>query len=125
MCTAGISHLYFDSLVSCLFDLYLSTKLDARSIRSTYSIKMATDANGSATATDYTIYHNYYSICSIQSRYVLKVRGKAANAGSEMLVQEQEVDIFNEEQLSEDYLIRINPKGQVGGLRWDLKGEGS
>jgi len=66
-----------------------------------------------ATTSGYTLYHNYYSICSIMIRYLLAVRGEPLDAASTMVVEEKAIDIFNEEQLAEDYLLHVNPRGQV------------
>ena len=67
-----------------------------------------------APASEYTLYHNYFSICSIMMRYVVAVRGEPVDAASSMgVVKEKMIDIFNEEQLQEDYLLHVNPRGQV------------
>ena len=81
---------------------------------------MASEANGNSKGTPYILYHNYYSICSIMMRYLMKVRGEPANAASRMDVKEELIDIFNEEQLSEEYLLKVNPNGQVGSLVWTM-----
>jgi hypothetical protein len=60
-----------------------------------------------------TLYHNTYSICSIMVRQTVAIRGQAKNADSEIMITEQVVDIFNEEQFSEHFLCEINPLGQV------------
>jgi hypothetical protein len=46
-------------------------------------------------------------------RYLLRIRGDAIDAASSMNVTEEMVDIFKEEQLSEKYLLEVNPNGQV------------
>jgi hypothetical protein len=46
-------------------------------------------------------------------RYLLRIRGDARDAASSMNVTEEMIDIFNEEQLSEKYLLEVNPNGQV------------
>ena len=61
----------------------------------------------------YILYHNFYSVCSIMVRYTLALRGPAEDDASAVLVEEKEVDIFHEEQLTEQFLSEINPKGQV------------
>ncbi|OAP60326.1 hypothetical protein AYL99_05328 [Fonsecaea erecta] len=61
----------------------------------------------------YTLHHNHFSICSIMVRYTVALRGAPQDAASEVPIQEQSVDIFHEEQLSEHFLTNINPKGQV------------
>ena len=65
----------------------------------------------------YTLYHNYYSICSIMMRYLLMVRGPPVNDAQDDEFQEHHVDIFNEGQLEEYYLCDVNPLGQVCILR--------
>ena len=74
---------------------------------------MTTTTSGSSEAMPYTLYHNPYSICSIQMRYLIRVKGEPEDSGSQMIIQDKLVDIFNEEQFSEEYLTRINPNGQV------------
>lgn len=61
----------------------------------------------------YTLYHNKYSVCSIMVRYTLALRGTPKDPSSPILIEEKDVDIFHQEQLSEHYLCEINPKGQV------------
>lgn len=63
--------------------------------------------------TTYTLYHNLFSICSIMVRQTIAICGQAKDAGSEIAVTEQVVDIFNQEQLSEHFLCEINRLGQV------------
>lgn len=59
------------------------------------------------------LYHNTYSVCSLMVRYTLALRGPPKDASSAIEVHEQEVDVYHEEQLSEQFLCEINPKGQV------------
>lgn len=67
-----------------------------------------------APVSEYTLYHNTFSICSIMMRYLIAVRGEPADAASSMgVIKEKMIDIFNEEQLEEDYLLHVNPRGQV------------
>lgn len=49
-------------------------------------------------------------------RYTIALRGPPKDAASSMSICEQDVDIFNEEQLSEQFLCEINAKGQVNIL---------
>lgn len=46
-------------------------------------------------------------------RYTFALRGPPIDASSPILIREQDVDIFHEEQLSERFLCEINAKGQV------------
>lgn len=46
-------------------------------------------------------------------RYSLAIRGTARDASANMVVDEQEVDIFGREQLKEVFLCDVNPRGQV------------
>ncbi|KIY00911.1 uncharacterized protein Z520_03577 [Fonsecaea multimorphosa CBS 102226] len=66
-----------------------------------------------ATPAVHTLYHNPFSICSLMVRYTVALRGPARDKASEIPIQDQSVDIFHEEQLSEHFLRNINPKGQV------------
>jgi hypothetical protein len=61
----------------------------------------------------YILYYHPFSVCSIMVRYTYALRGPPKDSTSDMSVQEQMVDIFNDEQLSEHFLTAINPKGQV------------
>jgi hypothetical protein len=61
----------------------------------------------------HTLLHNHFSICSLMVRYTIALRGSAEDPASEIPIQEQSVDIFNDEQLSEHFLCNVNPKGQV------------
>jgi hypothetical protein len=61
----------------------------------------------------YVLYHNIWSICSTMVRYTLAVRGAPSNSAEAMVIQEQEVDIYNNAQLEEHFLLQVNPKGQV------------
>lgn len=70
-------------------------------------------SNGNGSPTAYTLYHNYYSICSIMMRYLVRIRGEPKDDASAMDIEARNVDIFSEEQFSEEYLCRINPHGQV------------
>lgn len=64
-------------------------------------------------ANHHILYHNYFSICSIMVRYTAAIRGAPKDVESKILIEEQVVDIFHEEQLSEHFLCEINPLGQV------------
>jgi len=46
-------------------------------------------------------------------RYTLAIRGAPHSPAAAMTVDEQMVDIFHEAQLDEDFLLNVNPKGQV------------
>ena len=71
------------------------------------------ETNGDSNGTPYILYHNYYSICSIMMRYLVRIRGEPKDEGSRMNIETKVVDIFKEEQFSEDYLTKVNPNGQV------------
>lgn len=61
----------------------------------------------------YVLYHHLWSICSIMVRYSLAIKGAPRDSAAAMVVEEQEVDIYNGAQLAEKYLLEVNPKGQV------------
>ncbi|KAH8683737.1 hypothetical protein BGZ61DRAFT_456240 [Ilyonectria robusta] len=63
--------------------------------------------------TKFTLYHNTYSVCSIMVRMTLAFRGAPKDDASAMDVEERIVDIFHEEQLSEEFLCTVNELGQV------------
>jgi hypothetical protein len=74
---------------------------------------LLTPANGPSKKDEYTLYHSFYSVCSIMMRLMMAVRGEQADPSVIITVAEKQIDIFNEEQLSEWYLSEVNPKGQV------------
>lgn len=59
------------------------------------------------------LYHFKYSICSIMVRYAFACRGKAVNASSEMHLKEVDVDLMQNEQLTEHFLCDVNANGEV------------
>lgn len=61
----------------------------------------------------HTLHHHCFSVCSIMVRYTVALRGPPKDKASEIPIQDQSVDIFHEEQLSEHFLCNVNPKGQV------------
>lgn len=66
-----------------------------------------------ALAESYTLYYNRWSICSHMVRLTMAFKGQPKDGGSPMIVEEREVDIWKGEQVTEEYLTEINPKGQV------------
>jgi hypothetical protein len=62
----------------------------------------------------YTLYYHPYSICSLQVLYTLAIAAANSSEGDPLLeVERRIVDIFNDAQLEETFLTRVNPKGQV------------
>ena len=61
----------------------------------------------------FVLYHNYWSICSIQTRYIWALRGSPKDTASDIPLVEKAIDIQGGEQLSEECLCEINPKGEV------------
>ena len=70
----------------------------------------------------YTLYHFPSSICSIMVRYTLAVRGPPRDEESAMAVAEKIINITRDEQLTEEFLCDINPKGQVEHQRATIYG---
>ncbi|KIX03226.1 uncharacterized protein Z518_06778 [Rhinocladiella mackenziei CBS 650.93] len=66
-----------------------------------------------------TLYHYDYSICSLMVRYTYALRGEPKDEASDIILTERHVDLFRSEQLTEDFLRNINPKGQVPVLVGD------
>src|SRR5256885_3422319 len=77
---------------------------------------MADESTSNGQDKPYVLYHNLYSICSIMVRYTLAVKGAPQKPAAAMVVKEQEVDIFHGAQLDEQFLLEINPRGQVRSL---------
>ena len=61
----------------------------------------------------YTLYHDYYSICSLQVRYTFALRGPSKDNASQIEMKEAELDLTTKGHLKEEYLCEINPAGQV------------
>ncbi|KAK5995683.1 hypothetical protein PT974_04100 [Cladobotryum mycophilum] len=65
----------------------------------------------------YTVHHFRQSICSIMVRYCVAIRGNPKENSPEITFVEKHVDIIAaKDQLSEDFLLNVNPKGQVPAL---------
>ena len=62
---------------------------------------------------NHTLYHFYYSICSIMVRYTLAIRGKPKDTEHEIRIDEKEVNLWKGEQLTEHYMCDINAAGEV------------
>jgi len=61
----------------------------------------------------YTLYHFQWSLFSLMARYTVALRGNAASPETAMRIEEKLVDLHRGENLSEKYLLEVNPKGQV------------
>ncbi|KAJ0110010.1 hypothetical protein J7T55_0148127 [Diaporthe amygdali] len=67
----------------------------------------------SKTAT-HILYYNAFSLNSTMARYAFALRGALKPGQSEITIQEEPLDIgLKREQLTEHYLVDINPKGEV------------
>ena len=66
-----------------------------------------------ASTSNYDLYINTYSICSIMVEYTIALRGEPKDAESDMPIVLHDVDLFRTEQLTEAFLTEINPEGQV------------
>lgn len=64
-------------------------------------------------AADYELYYNRFSICSTQARLTLAMQKLSTTPEQAIDVKQTHVDIYTAEQLSENYLLNVNPKGQV------------
>ncbi|KAF2163986.1 hypothetical protein M409DRAFT_25760 [Zasmidium cellare ATCC 36951] len=68
------------------------------------------------TPTPYTVYYAIDSLCSYMLRYTLAIRGPSKD-GREISFEGKVVDIHYERtQLSEFFLLNVNPKGQVPAI---------
>ena len=61
----------------------------------------------------YHLYHNTYSLCSLQVRYTLALAGNPTKGLAPMQIELTDVDLFNSGQLDEFFLTNINPRGQA------------
>ena len=66
----------------------------------------------------FILHYNPFSICSIMVRYTLALRGTPESPETAIMVEEKYVDIYVYEQLSEKFLLQVNPKGQVSPLSY-------
>ena len=65
-------------------------------------------------AQPFVLYTSLWSMCSTQTRLTLAVRGEAGKGARPIVVEQRDIDIFAKlEQLDEDFMLRVNPKGQV------------
>lgn len=62
---------------------------------------------------NYILYHFQWSLFSLMARYTIALRGKAASSEAEIIIEEKSIDLHRDENLSERYLLVVNPKGQV------------
>ena len=46
-------------------------------------------------------------------RYTIALRGEPASSAEEIRIIEKVVNLQRDENLSEEYLLKVNPKGQV------------
>lgn len=67
-------------------------------------------------AQSYTLYHNPYSICSIYIRYTLAIAGPPKSPDVAMDIEEKVIDLFQSEQLEEQFLKEVNAKGLVSTI---------
>ncbi|KAH8812213.1 hypothetical protein F5884DRAFT_855513 [Xylogone sp. PMI_703] len=67
-------------------------------------------------AADYELHYNQFSICSTQTRLTLAMQKLSKTPEQAIPVKQTHVDIYKAEQLSENYLINVNPKGQVPAM---------
>lgn len=88
-----------------------SPSLGIRLCRSPH-FAMATDYQRSS-SDHHVLYYNPYSICSLMVLHTLAWRGTAKRPEDEISVQTKVIDIYHEEQLSENFLCNINDHGQV------------
>jgi hypothetical protein len=66
------------------------------------------------TEQDFDLYVCKYSLCSLMTRYTIAVAGELKPGGFPVVVNEHEIDIvFDMNNLDEDFLVGVNPKGQV------------
>jgi hypothetical protein len=61
----------------------------------------------------YTLYHFPFSLFSIMVRYAVALRGEPGDENQRMEISQKTVNLHRDENLSEWYLTKVNPKGQV------------
>ena len=62
----------------------------------------------SATNTVPTLYWNQFSICSLMANYTLTVQNKLATSEEKIKYKTKHIDIYTNEQLTEDYLANVS-----------------
>ena len=66
-----------------------------------------------ATMAQYTLYYFQWSLFSTVARYTIALRGEPSSPALAMNIEEKVIDLYKAENISEWYLVNINPKGQV------------
>ena len=61
----------------------------------------------------YTLYYYPFSLYSLYVRYAIALRGEPSTPSAAMDIEERLLDLGEEQQLEEDYLLKINPSGKV------------
>lgn len=61
----------------------------------------------------FKLYHNLYSLCSLQVRYTIAIAGKQRKEFPQMHLEEVAVNLLNEGQLDEFFMTKVNRKGQA------------
>ncbi|MCJ1357372.1 MAG: hypothetical protein MMC33_007368 [Icmadophila ericetorum] len=64
----------------------------------------------------YTLYYFQWSLFSTVARYTIALRGEPSSPALAMNIEEKVIDLYKAENISEWYLVNINPKGQVPAL---------
>lgn len=65
---------------------------------------------------EYKLYYNEFSICSIMVRYTWALRDHHLEGGANVSLNGIAVDLVRGEQLAEHFLCDVNPKGQVSNV---------
>ncbi|RFU23878.1 hypothetical protein B7463_g12457, partial [Scytalidium lignicola] len=66
--------------------------------------------------TDHELHYNEFSICSTQTRLTIALQKKSTTPEQAIAVIQTPVNIYTMEQLSQNYLLNVNPKGQVPAM---------
>lgn len=64
-------------------------------------------------AEPYTLYHNFWSSCSLMLRLSLFL-SQGPGSSEPVSFKETEIDIQHGGQIDEDFMCNVNPRGQVG-----------
>jgi hypothetical protein len=68
----------------------------------------------------HTLYHFQWSLFSLMARYTIALCGDPAEGVEPLIFDKKVVDLHRDENLSEEYLLNVNPNGQVGLMKFYL-----
>ena len=90
----------------------LDSFISGNTIDSKFLIKMA-EAPTVAQDNVYVLYYYSFSLYSIMVRYAIALRREPNTLEPAMVIEQREVLLIEDQQLDQDFLLKVNPRGQV------------